>query len=52
MPGWTNPQGVNPHDSGWWDKPPDWDKWSKWKRLKWLLKKAGGALTGAGGVGN
>jgi RHS repeat-associated protein len=45
MPGWTNPQDVSPHDPEWWSRPPDWDKWSKWKQVKWLLKKAAGAFT-------
>jgi hypothetical protein len=45
MPGWKNPQEISPHDPEWWNRPPDWDKWSKWKQLKWLLKKAAGALT-------
>jgi hypothetical protein len=51
MPGWTNPQSVNPHDPDWWNKPPNWNKMSNWEKVKWVLKKAAGALTGAGGVG-
>jgi RHS repeat-associated protein len=51
MPGWKNPQDKRPHDPDWWEKPPDWDKKTKWQKVKWILKKAAGALTGAGGVG-
>lgn len=50
-PGWSNPQNKEPHDPDWWDKPSNWDKMTKWQRVKWLIKKAAGAATGAGGVG-
>ena len=52
MPGWKNPASRNTHDPDWWtDKPPDYDKWSKWKKIWWNLKKAFGPGSGAGGVG-
>jgi hypothetical protein len=51
MPGWNNPQNNDPHDPDWWKKPSNWEKMSKWQKTKWFLKKAAGALTGAGGAG-
>jgi RHS repeat-associated protein len=51
MPGWKDPQSVNPHDPDWWEKPSNWDKMSKWEKFKWWLNRAAGALTGAGSIG-
>jgi len=45
------PGSQQPHDPDWWERPPDWDKKTKWQKIKWVLKKAVGALTGAGGAG-
>ena len=38
MPGWRHPPN-DPMDPDFMKEPPDYNKWSKWKKFKWQFKK-------------
>ncbi len=45
MPGYTHPSDLEPGDPHFWDKPSNWNRMTRWEKIKWYAYKIGKTIS-------